>query len=294
MKKELRKIFETLMFGEPADFKIAKKEIEKIWRQDKKGEFKKYAPIALEYIKRFDEVKASKNQAAFASGLALFYLALSDKHFETLKNFTLKLIQSQDGHVRDAIRKTSDWLYVSLTARMDPFTLNDKLTSKQIEAREKARKQHLDYVKEIEDLIEKYASDEDNSVEYINDLKPSVYKSLQMLWDDLNRGQHIYLDDNPSEELLAKRREIRTEVSEMLEKIGSEYDFEDIVDIVYNENSNDAFREILRMFDRGQDPVELQNILDMISDVWNHFPHKTLGGKSPYQMVEDYKSGLKP
>jgi hypothetical protein len=74
---------------------------------------------------------------------------------------------------------------------------------------------YFDYVKKIEELIEKYATEDDNSVKYIDQLKPSVYKSLQMLWIDLNRGQHIYLDDNPSEELLNKREEIRNKVSNL-------------------------------------------------------------------------------
>jgi len=73
LEPEFRRIFSVLMTGSPAKFKQAKKDIEKLWSRQNVKEFKKSAPIALEYIEQFDQIKSPKNQAAFASGLRLFF-----------------------------------------------------------------------------------------------------------------------------------------------------------------------------------------------------------------------------
>ena len=35
--------------------------------------------------------------------------------------------------------------------------------------------------------------------------------------------------------------------------------------------------------------VDINEVLQIATDAWNYFPHKTLGGKSPYQMTEEYQ-----
>jgi hypothetical protein len=41
---------------------------------------------------------------------------------------------------------------------------------------------------------------------------------------------------------------------------------------------------MIAMFDTGEGD-ELSNILDILTDAWNYFPHKSLGGKSPEEML---------
>ena len=41
---------------------------------------------------------------------------------------------------------------------------------------------------------------------------------------------------------------------------------------------------MIAMFDTGEGD-ELSNVLDVVTDAWNYFPHKTLGGKSPEEML---------
>ena len=43
--------------------------------------------------------------------------------------------------------------------------------------------------------------------------------------------------------------------------------------------------KIIPMFDTGEGKAELGEILELITDAWNYFPHKILGGKSPKEMV---------
>jgi hypothetical protein len=42
---------------------------------------------------------------------------------------------------------------------------------------------------------------------------------------------------------------------------------------------------MIAMFDTGEGDAELSNILDILTDAWNYFPHKALGGKSPKKML---------
>ena len=290
MEQDFRRILETLMNGTSAEFKAAKKEIERLWNKNSE-EFKKYASVALEYMKKFDEIKSFKNQAAFASGLSLFFLVLADEHFKVLKDFVLKLIQSPDGHVREAIRKTADWLYISLSSRVSPFVYpkGKELTDEQKSEQKGARKQYFDYVGEIESLIDKY-DDESEDVQYVDEMKPSINKSLQLLWGEVSRREYDMVEDNVSEEIIAKRKEIKLELLYFLNETKSEFDFGDIREVVYNEEGTDDMKNIIAMFDNGQGAIELQSIIEVITDVWNYFPHKTLKGKCPHQMAEEYEN----
>ncbi len=170
LQTELRRLLSILMTGPREEFKKAKKEIESLWNRETKV-FQANTHVALEFLPKFDQIENTANQAAFASGLNLFFLTLGDDHFETLKDFTLKVIQHQNGHVREAIRNTAEWLYCSLTSRM-----TDKQKNEQV----KAREQYKNYVKDIEALIKKYYILDEN-VEYIDEMKPSINKSLQEL-----------------------------------------------------------------------------------------------------------------
>lgn len=84
-----------------------------------------------------------------------------------------------------------------------------------------------------------------------------------------------------SKEILKRRKEIEQELIEMLKEAGGDFDLEDIKEIIYNEEDQDDFMQIVAMFDNGQGAGELENILEVASDAWNYFPHKALGGKSP-------------
>ena len=67
----------------------------------------------------------------------------------------------------------------------------------------------------------------------------------------------------------------------MLEETESDFGLEDVKEAIYNEEEQDDFTHIVAMFDRGGDASELSNVLELITDAWNYFPHKALGGLSP-------------
>lgn len=282
MKKKLKHIFNILRNGNSEEIREAKKEIDALWKNNRKA-FEKNANTTIKQMREFDSIQSLNNQVAFVSGLSLFFFVLSDTHFEELKNFVLKVICHPNGHVREQMRKTADWLYISLYSRINPFIYPDKqLTQKQLEEQTKAKNQCTEYLNGLELLMEKYDDGSYDSVEYIDEMKPSIYKSLQLLWNDLNRG-NIYQDlHTPDDEILSKRKKIEEELSAILRKTNNNFTLEDIQDIIYNETEFDDLSKVIRMLDIGS-PYELENIIEIVNDAWNYFPHKILKGLCPVE-----------
>lgn len=91
-------------------------------------------------------------------------------------------------------------------------------------------------------------------------------------------------------EITQRRKEIEEEIMDMLKETESDFNLEDVKDAIYNEEEQDDFTKIIAMFDRGGDASELDNILELITDAWNYFPHKALGGISPAEKSLGYKN----
>lgn len=292
IQNELRRLLSVLMTGSRDEFKKAKKVIRTLWNHETKA-FKSSAEVALEFLPKFDQIENIVNKEAFASSLNLFFLVLADDHFETLKDFTLKVIQNQNGHVREAIRNTAEWLYCSLKSRMDSFMYpkGKELTEKQKIEQIKAREQYENYVKDVEALIDKYDT-VNESAEYIDEMRPSVNKSLQQLRYRLteSRAYQKLLEGTRAipPEISIKRREIEEELVEMLKKTESSFSLQDIKNAIFHEEESDDMMKVIAMFDRGGDASELSNILELVTDAWNYFPHKILNGLSPVEKLLEH------
>jgi hypothetical protein len=90
-------------------------------------------------------------------------------------------------------------------------------------------------------------------------------------------------------QILARRKEIEQELSEMLKETGSDFELKDIKGVIYNEEGSDDLTKIIAMFDRGGGATELENILEVAGDAWNYFPHKIIGGISPAEALLKYR-----
>ncbi|MFA5024319.1 MAG: hypothetical protein WC523_05145 [Patescibacteria group bacterium] len=87
------------------------------------------------------------------------------------------------------------------------------------------------------------------------------------------------------QQILERRKEIEQELAEMLRVTESDFTLDHIKDVIYHEDDNDDMMKVVAMFDRGGDASELENVLELVSDAWNYFPHKVLGGISPAEMI---------
>ncbi|MBU2219641.1 hypothetical protein KJ665_00675 [Patescibacteria group bacterium] len=90
-------------------------------------------------------------------------------------------------------------------------------------------------------------------------------------------------------EIIKKREEIEGEFLRLLKKISSPFSVEHIKDIIYYEKDNDDLTKIISIFDRGGDVKELDQILEIVNDAWNYFPHKSLDGLCPMDKILEYK-----
>ncbi len=62
----------------------------------------------------------------------------------------------------------------------------------------------------------------------------------------------------------------------MLKKTRSDFSLQDVKDAIFNEEETDDMMKVVAMFDRGGNATELENVLELVSDAWNYFPHKLL------------------
>lgn len=88
------------------------------------------------------------------------------------------------------------------------------------------------------------------------------------------------------EEISKRRKEIENEFSGMLKEMESPFTIDHIKDIIYHEEDQDDLMKIISMFNNGLgDTSDLENILDLTNDAWNYFPHKSLNGLCPMEMI---------
>lgn len=290
-KSTFAEIFEVLAKGRPEQFKEVKRLIEKKWNSDHES-FNKEWLLIKKLIEKFDSISDSKNKAAVISGMSFFYLVFGDNHFEILKDFVIKNLTNSNGQIRESMRHTADWLYGSLTSRAEPFVYPKEkpLSHKQIEEQKIAIGQYFSLVKEVEDLMEKYDDGKDNS-EYIDQMKPSVHKSLQTFWSRLTDNRvyrHLLEKNTPIPfELLMKRKEIETEIAELLNQAKSFFDVKDVKEAVYEEEGTSDMQDIIAMFDTGElNAPSIDSVLEVVSDAWNYFPHRQLNNLCPKEVME--------
>lgn len=93
------------------------------------------------------------------------------------------------------------------------------------------------------------------------------------------------MDTESKQQILERRKEIEQELLDFLKETKSDFGLEDIKDAIYNEEETDDMMKVVAMFDRGGDASELSNILELVTDAWNYFPHKCLGGLCPMEKI---------
>jgi hypothetical protein len=87
------------------------------------------------------------------------------------------------------------------------------------------------------------------------------------------------------QQILERRKEIEQELVDMLEETESNFTLDHIRDVIFHEDDNDDMMKVVAMFDRGGDMSEMENILELVTDAWNYFSHKALGGISPAETI---------
>ena len=95
------------------------------------------------------------------------------------------------------------------------------------------------------------------------------------------------------QQILERRKEIEQELVDMLKETESDFTLDHVRNAIFNEEDNDDMMKVVAMFDRGGDASELSNVLELVTDAWNYFPHKLLGGVSPAEKLLEHHNKTK-
>lgn len=108
------------------------------------------------------------------------------------------------------------------------------------------------------------------------------------------------------QQILEQRKEIEQELVDMLKETDptlprlrrgkEQFTLQDIRDVIYNEEDNNDMMKAVAIFDgstslttgRGGDASELSNVLELVTDAWNYFPHKAINGISPAEKLLEH------
>ena len=100
------------------------------------------------------------------------------------------------------------------------------------------------------------------------------------------KSSKIKINHQKRKEILEERRELEMEIVDLLEDCGSEFTLDDVKEAIYNEKEVGDMQKVIAMFDTGEpDNPDLGAIIETVTDAWNCFPHKDLGGLCPNEML---------
>ena len=101
------------------------------------------------------------------------------------------------------------------------------------------------------------------------------------------------METESKQQILERRKEIEQELVDMLKETESDFTLDHVRDVIFHEEDNDNMMKVVTMFDRGGDASELSDVLELVTDAWNYFPHKVLGGISPAEKLLEYQNKKK-
>ncbi|MCX6703073.1 MAG: hypothetical protein NTV02_00045 [Candidatus Zambryskibacteria bacterium] len=86
--------------------------------------------------------------------------------------------------------------------------------------------------------------------------------------------------------ILEKRKEIEKDLLKHIKKTKSNATLDLIKEIIYEEKGSSDMQDIIAFFDDGN-MEHLDTVLEVVSDAWNYFPHRALGGKCPQEIMSE-------
>ncbi|MDZ4225555.1 MAG: hypothetical protein U1C49_01775, partial [Candidatus Andersenbacteria bacterium] len=89
-------------------------------------------------------------------------------------------------------------------------------------------------------------------------------------------------------QIIERQKEIEQEIVDMLVETQSPFSLGHVKDVIFYEEDQDDMMKVVAMFDRGGDASELSNILELVTDAWNYFPHEAIGGISPAEKLLEH------
>jgi hypothetical protein len=147
------------------------------------------------------------------------------------------------------------------------------------------------FVLKIEKLLQDYDKPRFNRYKYVSSLPVGVYKSLNLLINELLNKNYYkkaytkflkFLNDD-------ERKEIIKDLLNIIIDNNAKISVDKILQMIYEEDNSHGISEILDLFPSPpfQSEEDLNKILATITRAWNYFPHKNLSGLAPIEKRVD-------
>lgn len=288
-------LFNTILTADKNASRSAAREVRKFLYSSRSRDagLREIGRIITNAPKEYENISEDWRQENFVMSVAVIYfLHNHKKEPDFLFPWILKLLQHSNGNIRYAAVRMIDHETGSLTFHVR-FPRERRLVGE-------LNPEHADKIlfslyKSLNDLSSALWKPSYKKYKYIDSLPSSPYKSIQMALADLeydcgdeyinhlNGIERAFLgiESQSAQLILMRRKEIEESIEHKLKEIHSDFTLQDVKDTIHKEQGSRDLPNIISMFDTGKDGTDLNEILQIINDAWNYFPHKSLGGVSP-------------
>ncbi len=284
-------LFKIILTADKGRSREAARKVRKfLYSSQNDGKSRDYLDIIDTAPDTYAKISEDWRQENFVIAVSVIYfLHNRENRSDFLFFWFFQLLQHKNGNIRHAAVRMIQHELGSLTYHirfLDEKSKHLGLTNEQADNILFGLRANLN------NLAENSWNDSYRKFKYINDLPSGTYKSVRLilsLLDDYCNDVANKTQIETKEQILERRKEIEQELVEMLKEAKSDFGLDDIKEIIYNENGQESLTDIIAMLDAGQSAAELQNVLEIINDAWNYFPHKLLGGISPAEKLLEHR-----
>lgn len=289
----LVKCFKLILTGDKETSRMAARKVRKLV-YGSSGDRDKYDGIkelinssSSEYAK----ISEAWRQENFVIAISIMYfLHDRESHPDFLFPWLYQLLQHENGNIRHAAVRMCEH-------ELGPLTYHIRFPGKESGysglSREQSDRILFGLRSNLESLAASSYKPSYRRYKYIDSLPSGTYKSVQHILsclDDYCSDIHRSMETETMDEIISRRKEIEQELVDMLKETESDFTLDHVRDAIFHEEDNDDMMKVVAMFDRGGDASELSNVLEMVTDAWNYFPHKILGGISPAEKILEYQN----
>jgi len=291
--KTFTELFNTILTADKDASRKAARGVRKfVYGSGKSEKYERITSIIENAPAEYAKITEDWRQENFVMAVSVMYfLHNRENQPDFLFPWLFQLLQHTNGNIRHATVRM-------IKHELGALTYHIRFPGEKISHRELSPKQADKIIfglrTDLNNLMASSWKDSYRKFKYVERLPSGTYKSAQLilgLFDDYcsevndNHGQV-----ETKEQILERRKEIEQELTDMLKETKSDFKLEHVLEVIYNEEDNDDMMKIVAMFDRGGDASELSNVLELVTDVWNYFPHKVLGGLSPAERILEHNN----
>ncbi len=167
---ELNDLLNQIKYGDKAEVKLARQQILRELKYKRVKNIDALTDTYLKLVNSYESIQPAYRLAAFLSLLGAFGWHIKPgKKLDLAIDFAFYGMTHTDGTVRESARKGADWLRMTYSFDQTSTDQNFKL-----------------YLDKLEQLIEAHRPPQ--YPKYLDDMKPSIFKTLVLHWHELGQG----------------------------------------------------------------------------------------------------------